>query len=80
MNACESRLYGGYGVAVAHELVELLVRVQLPIVTPKKCVTTYERGGLYYVEVQHAIETYSQFPEKSVDHNPSCGTDNGVVW
>lgn len=27
-------MYGGYGVAVAHELVELLVRVQLPIVTP----------------------------------------------
>ena len=25
--------YGGYGVAVAHELVELLVWVQLPVVT-----------------------------------------------
>lgn len=27
-------MYGDYGVAVAHELVELFVRVQLPIVTP----------------------------------------------
>ena len=25
---------GGYGVAVAQKLVELLVRVQLPVVTP----------------------------------------------
>ena len=27
--------YGGYGVAVAQELVELLVWVRLPVVTPK---------------------------------------------
>lgn len=26
---------GGYGVAVARELVELSVRVRLPVVTPK---------------------------------------------
>lgn len=28
-------LYGGYGVAVAHGLVEPLVWVQLPVATPK---------------------------------------------
>lgn len=29
-------VYGGYGVAVAHELVELFVWVQLPVVTHDK--------------------------------------------
>lgn len=30
----ERKIYGGYGVAVAQKLVELLVWVQLPVVTP----------------------------------------------
>lgn len=28
--------YGGYGVAVAHDSVEVVVRVQLPLATPRR--------------------------------------------
>lgn len=38
--------YGGYGVAVAQELVELLVWVQLPVATPK------ENGVFWWLKVR----------------------------
>ena len=36
-------LYGGYGVAVAQKLVELLVWVQLPVFTPEENELLYAR-------------------------------------
>ena len=40
---------GGYGVAVAQELVELLVRVQLPVVTLDNKIVLPREGRFCYL-------------------------------